>query len=821
MELSKEDDRFLITFSNGIKKRFEKKNNKTRLVSQVDRYGNGLSLEYENGLLVSIKASNNRRVTIKRNKYGRIISVSDEQNRTASYHYDKQGGLASVTDIGGYNWHYRYTDSGQLAAIINPEGTASLLATYHFTGDSEGKVASIKIGPHINNYSYEGSATFINLENIDAIKIDHTSTGIVTKVTRQDGAVSENRIGEENRIESITTSNQGHFQYEYLENGNLNSITQENQEGITTLTYYYNEKQQLQQVTSEYNNLLLEYDSNDRLVLQDDDGVITELGYNNKGDLISKTEKGYKISYGYNDDGQITRVENSDGLSQFTYFNNGKLKQVTFPDGKTHKYQYNALGLRIETIRSNGQKIQYEYDTIGNLIGLQESFPGEDVKKSKILLDEHFRTIGLIVNGKNVLTVHYNSRNLVSKVVHGAEETHFEYDDWKRLTKLENSSHGYVYQYKINERDIATRLDDRTPLIVTSPYLNNNSINSVLYTREQTNKRGLLVFYSESLSFGLPSPWGIELPEIGINSANHRRRLYNLTSQEMAQLNFDKPSSSFFIPAEYYSINCRPGPICALPISSTLLGPATVNEGDVAIFTNAMTYQQYTCGFFEMQWRLNGTLIESQSLSKFDTTTASREITFSDVGNGKVVTTVFCYDCYAGYQVEIATVCVNPSSSTTYEKLINNCPDRSQNSRAHEIDGCTWSPDNLESWDNLPAAINYDKYVTNVIWGSVLGQVTPQMAASQTLACNIHDIEYQTCLSNKSSADQDLGTRVSAACRTGYPVACPYQTASDCNEYFYEYNSCTEIGPYYKAGTETSMGRQSYKNRQLQYCKCC
>lgn len=115
----------------------------------------------------------------------------------------------------------------------------------------------------------------------------------------------------------------------------------------------------------------------------------------------------------------------------------------------------------------------------------------------------------------------------------------------------------------------------------------------------------------------------------------------------------------------------------------------------------------------------------------------------------------------------------------------------------------------------------YEKYVTNVIWGSVLGQVTPQMAASQTLACNIHDIEYQTCLSNKSSADQDLGTRVSAACRTGYPVACPYQTASDCNEYFYEYNSCTEIGPYYKAGTETSMGRQSYKNRQLQYCKCC
>lgn len=59
-----------------------------------------------------------------------------------------------------------------------------------------------------------------------------------------------------------------------------------------------------------------------------------------------------------------------------------------------------------------------------------------------------------------------------------------------------------------------------------------------------------------------------------------------------------------------------------------------------------------------------------------------------------------------------------------YDTLIAQCPTRTQvadSIRRHAIDGCTTSPDDLESWDNLPFAINYDLYVTNPIWGIDLG----------------------------------------------------------------------------------------------------
>ncbi|WP_262964897.1 carboxypeptidase regulatory-like domain-containing protein [Methylobacter psychrophilus] len=156
-----------------------------------------------------------------------------------------------------------------------------------------------------------------------------------------------------------------------------------------------------------------------------------------------------------------------------------------------------------------------------------------------------------------------------------------------------------------------------------------------------------------------------------------------------------------------------------------------------------------------------------------------------------------------------------------YSVLQAKCPQKVQyKAKNHEIDGCSNSPDDLESWDNLPFATNYNLYVTNPIWGTVLGSISNEVAANQTLPCNIHDICYQSCNSDQATCDNALGDGVTASCDIGYPFPCSRADALECVEYDEEYNSCRSIGPEY-TNAVANFGGTAYKDRQTQYCECC
>ena len=162
-----------------------------------------------------------------------------------------------------------------------------------------------------------------------------------------------------------------------------------------------------------------------------------------------------------------------------------------------------------------------------------------------------------------------------------------------------------------------------------------------------------------------------------------------------------------------------------------------------------------------------------------------------------------------------------PRHTDNYDDLAK-CPDGSvqDDTVQYDIDGCSNSPDDLESWDNLPFAINYDLYVTNPIWGTVVGRIPRSQGGGQTLACNVHDICYQTCGSNKASCDVALGATITASCDIGYPFPCPHGTAAQCTEYQEEYASFRTIGPVYLQGVQVG-GLSAYQQRQRENCFCC
>jgi hypothetical protein len=161
-----------------------------------------------------------------------------------------------------------------------------------------------------------------------------------------------------------------------------------------------------------------------------------------------------------------------------------------------------------------------------------------------------------------------------------------------------------------------------------------------------------------------------------------------------------------------------------------------------------------------------------------------------------------------------------PSHTDNQEDLAQ-CPDRGIQDMAvdYDIDGCTGSPDNLESWDDFPLAINYDLYVTNPIWGIVEGR-KPRSQGTQPVACNLHDVCYQTCGNEKGACDNALSNGIIASCDKGYPPNCPYANTGQCREYELERDSCREIGPVYLSGVDIG-GTSAYEQRQRQNCFCC
>jgi hypothetical protein len=155
----------------------------------------------------------------------------------------------------------------------------------------------------------------------------------------------------------------------------------------------------------------------------------------------------------------------------------------------------------------------------------------------------------------------------------------------------------------------------------------------------------------------------------------------------------------------------------------------------------------------------------------------------------------------------------------SYDDLLGKCPSRVQSStRAHEIDGCSNSPDD-------PTALNYGPFLlaqSSTAFGSVEGTLpVGQHAPGVPLACNWHDICYQTCGSVQDSCDRDLQTRALLTCDSAYPEPNPYALLNPLHlAYIAQRGFCrTAADTYYSV--LSLAGGAAYRERQSQYCNCC
>jgi len=180
-----------------------------------------------------------------------------------------------------------------------------------------------------------------------------------------------------------------------------------------------------------------------------------------------------------------------------------------------------------------------------------------------------------------------------------------------------------------------------------------------------------------------------------------------------------------------------------------------------------------------------------------------------------------CEKCSSGSKSPI------PEHADKFTKLsdTSECPDNTQHdkSKGYDIDGCSYVPDSLDRWGNFQL-VDYSLYVTNPIWGSVLGTVSYEAGQIQYLPCNKHDVCYQTCGSVKSTCDAELNIGVGPTCDQGYPHPCSLSLEL-CEKYEIEYRSCLDIGSLTEerlgAGLTGWLANNAFEDGQVKGCYCC
>ena len=148
------------------------------------------------------------------------------------------------------------------------------------------------------------------------------------------------------------------------------------------------------------------------------------------------------------------------------------------------------------------------------------------------------------------------------------------------------------------------------------------------------------------------------------------------------------------------------------------------------------------------------------------------------------------------------------------DELLAKCPQRTQNARLHEIDGCSGGV----SQD--PGASPYAQAPT------AFGQpqrTIPSAADALPLPCNQHDICYQTCKSDQAGCDQEMKMAMDNVCSRAFPYRCPFSGLEiwKCGAYFIDRQWCFISSSTYYGFLRDWVGWIAWEKRQTQYCDCC
>lgn len=432
-----------------------------RLLSQLDRNGNGLSFTYNiDGKLTVVTDAAGRALTLSHNVDGRVSAASLSDGRQVTYSYDASGRLGSVTDVRGGTTTYTYDASGRLKKITDQGGHVVVDNTY----DSNGRV--------VEQLDGEGSLTTFSWD-----ASTQTATMTDSRGKQWKDIYSGNELIQ--RIDPL--SNTIHFERD----NRLNITKLTDARGGAWAMSYDNRGNMLTRTAPAPLSFVEEFtydDMNNLLAYEDGRGNTTTYDYDDDGNLTSISEAGGSVVTEFVRDpgtGLVTSVTDPrDKTTSFDYDDDGNLIEVVKPSGAKTTFTYDASGRMTSMIDPRGHGTGalptdfdwiYGYDPANHLVALTDPLGNqtewtyaldgtltsvEDAKGRTTTYgyDNNHRLVTVTAPDTSITSHDYDAvGNLVSRTDANSHTTNYAYDDANRLDELTlPGGHTWTYAHDAN-----------------------------------------------------------------------------------------------------------------------------------------------------------------------------------------------------------------------------------------------------------------------------------------------------------------------------------------------------------------------------------
>jgi RHS repeat-associated protein len=452
-------------------------NENGQLISEVDRNGIGLSLDYNgSGELATVTDYAGRTVTFSYNGSGHLTKMDLPLSRTVTYTYNGSGELSSVTDAAGGVTSYTYSSAGLLSTITDQNGHQVVANTY----DGSGRVISqVNALGKTATFSYSAGDTTYTDPNGQKWQDMYDGNVLIEQINPLGGATT--------------------FGYD----SNLNVISTTDPNGNTTSSTYDDEANLLSETTPLGETTRYTYDSlNDETSMTDPLGNETAFTYNSVGDLLSTTDpdgdtttyvrdpttgvvtsstdpNGHTTTYAYNAAGELTSTTDPLGnATTYTYDAAGRKTSSTNALGETTNYAYDALDRMTSVTNPDDDTTNYTYDAVGNRLS-SETPNGHTTSYA---YDADNRLTSVTAPGGATTTYTYdNNGNKTSMTDGDGHTTTYAYGADNRIissTDALGNSTTYTYDAAGNE----LTKTDALGVVMTDAYDGDNQLTSVSYS---------------------------------------------------------------------------------------------------------------------------------------------------------------------------------------------------------------------------------------------------------------------------------------------------------------------------------------------------
>ncbi|MBI1909619.1 MAG: thrombospondin type 3 repeat-containing protein [Deltaproteobacteria bacterium] len=277
-----------------------------RPTSFVDPRGFNLSYGYDRtGLLTQLTYPGDHTVQYVYNPSRQLTQVTDWLDQVTHYRYDTGGRLNEVTLPNGLTTTYGYDETSRLTDLTNDKADGSVLSSYHYTLDQLGRRTRVE--------KEEPLTPWISPEEVGAT------------------------YNEENELLTL-----GPLNFDYDLNGNLISGG-----GIS---YSFDAKDQLSEVTSAAGTVVL--------------------GYDGDGNRTSLTQNGETTQFLVDDNrglpDVVAEADSAGAIQNYYVYGLGLASQISADGSQVRFYQYDPLGSTVALSDPSGTVTdQYLYDELG------------------------------------------------------------------------------------------------------------------------------------------------------------------------------------------------------------------------------------------------------------------------------------------------------------------------------------------------------------------------------------------------------------------------------------------------------------------------